>query len=173
MSYTASLSSRLLVASALAAFPSAALPWEAPVELGILTCTVGPRDGAPTGAAESVGEQRPIACRFRAGPGAPDEAYVGTLQMVGRIAQTVEPGSVLLIAKAPMSRRMDVGSIQQKYVAGAKAEGSSQPPPLVGERDNSVVLYPLAPGSGQPSLALGQPVVLIVSLELRLESAPA
>jgi hypothetical protein len=100
---------------------------------------------------------------------------VGTLQFVGKAQQMFEKGVILLVAKAPASVKVIPGLLHQKYAAGGGPEsGSTVDPPLVGERDASIVLHPLVQRFDQPTMALGQPSVgMILIMELQLKSAPA
>jgi hypothetical protein len=162
---------RLALAVSAAGACSAAV-WAAPVEIGTLTCSFAAA-ASPSTPAEQVGEGRDIECRFRGGLSAPEESYVGSLRFVGRADRVFEKGAIMLVAKAPATMKVAAGSLQQQYAAGGRSEGSAQGP-LVGERDASIVLHPLAQRFGQPSLALGQPLPgLIITMELRLKSAPA
>jgi hypothetical protein len=161
---------RLVLAVSAAAACSGAVS-AAPVEIGTLTCSFA--SAVSPSPAEQVGEGRDIECRFRGGSSAPEESYVGSLRFVGRADRVFEKGAIMLVAKAPASMKLAAGSLQQQYAAGGRVEGSAQGP-LVGERDASIVLHPLAQRFGQPSLALGQPSPgLIITMELRLKSAPA
>jgi hypothetical protein len=150
--------------------PAGALAYEASVEFGTLTCMLGAKSTEPQ-ASDEAGERRSITCRFLTGEKAPGETYVGTLQIVGPAARLPQGATLMMVARAPPTRRPTIGSIGQKYVAGARSADSPQPPPLVGERDNSVVLHPLTAADGQPSLALGQRGVIFIGLELRLDTA--
>jgi hypothetical protein len=169
---------RNIIALLCAAFGTVAGLWPAvayvaPIEIGILTCMLGPKS-ADTPAAEDVGEKRSLTCRFVAGEKAPGETYVGLLQIVGSAGKLADAASIVMVVRAPSSSAPSVGSIHQKYTVGFLAEGSSQPPALVGERDSSIVLHPLrAAGAEQSSLALGQRDLVFISLELRLATAPA
>ena len=171
MTHPAAHFSSLLFASALAVCPPAASAWQAPVEIGILTCSLAPSTPPITNTSQ-VGEGRDIECGFRAGWSAPDETYVGFLQFVGKANQAFEKGTIMLVAKASATMKVVPGSLQQQYAAGGRIDTGQGP--LVGERDSSVVLHPLAQRFDQPALALGQPSVgLIIVMELRLKSAPA
>jgi Protein of unknown function (DUF992) len=164
----------LLLASALVAFPNAAWPWEAPIEFGILSCSLAPSTAAPNASAKQVGEGRDIVCALRASLDVPDETYAGTLQFVGKAALLFEKGAVLLVAKAPASMKIVPGLLHQQYAASGGPEGNSagSQAPLVGERNTSIVLHPLSPRFDQPDLALGQASMgLIIIMELQLKSA--
>jgi hypothetical protein len=164
----------LLFASVLAVCPPAASAWQAPVEIGILTCSLAP-SAPPITNTDQVGEGRDIECRFRAGWSAAEETYVGFLQFVGKANQAFANGTIMLVAKGSATVKAVPGSLEQQYAAGGRIDGGTTGQgPLVGERDSSVVLHPLAQRFDQPSLALGQPAVgLIIVMELRLKSAPA
>ena len=168
--YAAPLCS-VLVGTALVAQPAAVSA--VPVEVGVLSCNLVSSE-PPAKADDQVGEGRDIECRFRPGLNGPEEAYVGTIQIVGQHKALLERGALMLVAKAPMDAKSNTGLLQQQYAAGKSSrEGPSQGP-LVGERDNSIVLHPLTPGYERPVMALGQPPVgLIVVMELRLKAAPA
>lgn len=158
------------LASALAAFPNAVWPWEAPIEFGILA----PSTAAPNASTNQAGEGRDIVCALRAGLNVPDETYGGTLQFVGKAAHLFEKGAVLLVAKAPASMKIAPGLLHQQYAAAGGPEGNSagSQAPLVGERNTSIVLHPLSHGFDQPDLASGQPSIgLIILMELQLKSA--
>lgn len=168
--YAAPLCS-VLISSALVAQP-AAVPG-VPVEVGLLSCNLVSAE-PPAKSDDQIGEGRDIECRFRPGLNGPEESYVGTIQIVGQHKSLLERGALMLVAKAPLTSKASTGLLQQQYAAGKSSrEGPSQGP-LVGERDNSIVLHPLAPVYERPVMALGQPPVgLIVMMELRLKAAPA
>lgn len=161
----------VLLGSALVAQPAAVSA--VPVEVGVLSCNLVSSE-PPSKSDDQVGEGRAIECRFRPGLNGPEEAYVGTIQVVGLHKSLQERGALMLVAKAPLASKTGTGLLQQQYAAGKSSrEGPSQGP-LVGERDNSIVLHLLSPGYERPAMALGQPPVgLILVMELRLKAAPA
>ena len=136
-------------------------------ERGILTCSLALEDKS------QASQGREALCQFRPGDRGADETYVGTLQIVGQ--DKLPPGSttIMLVVKAPVSKKMASGLLQQIYSAVASTAAGKQPP-LVGEKDSSIVLQSAAAQSDWPSMALGQTMLATIMVaELKLKSSPA
>jgi hypothetical protein len=101
----------------------------------------------------------------QAGTEGAEEVYVGTMQGVGG------RGAVMLAVKAPASTAILPGLLQQSYATDAGPGGAA--PPLVGERNRSIILQPLAEEEGRVAAGKTQPESLIISVELTLRSTPA
>ena len=137
------------------------------IVVGTLTCSVGGEAEAANPAAQGRG----ILCRFRPGTDGAEEVYVGTMQGVGQAKAIFGRGAVMLAVKAPASTAILPGLLQQSYATDAGPGGAA--PPLVGERNRSIILQPLAEEEGRVAAGKTQPESLIISVELTLRSTPA
>lgn len=136
-------------------------------EVGTLECSlIGKSDGTSTGIGQNV------TCVFRPGYAGPMETYTGSVQGVGKTDLLFGRGSVLLVVKAPMSTTMRPGLLAQRYTADAAASGSAAPP-LFGDQNKLIVMYPLMEQPGRVSEGKMQPDAIIIVVELSLESTPA
>ena len=133
-------------------------------ELGTLTCSLM---GEGEGASSGVG--RDMICRFQPGHRGAEEVYTGSVQGVGKAELMFGRGAVLLTIKGPTSTEMAPGMLTQTYVVDAGASGSASAP-LVGEKNNLIVLQPLAEQEGRVAAGKTQPDAVIIRVELTLQS---
>lgn len=146
--------------------PSA--PPAAMAVVGTLTCGLGAE--SKTGDANLAAQGREVLCRFQPGEQGPEEFYSGTVQGVGKADTLFSKGAVILSVRAPMPHAAP-GMLQQTYSADASPKGAA--PPLVGDRDKSIILQPLNEEAGRVSSGKVRPDALIVLLELKLKSSAA
>jgi hypothetical protein len=169
--------SALLVGGACAAGLISGVAWgrDTPVQppatmavIGTLTCSLG----AKMRSAESSGAQgRDVRCWFRPGDNGAEETYIGTLQGVGKSDSLFGSGAVIMAVKAPFSMAISPGMLQQAYSADAARRSASAP--LVGDRNERIVLQPLNEEEGRVAMGKQKPDGVIVVIELKLQSSPA
>jgi len=158
------------MAMALVLFPIAAPGEQAIWELGTLTCDVAP-EAQPT--PNEPGQGRAALCRFRPGDKGVEETYIGTFQFIGQEKLSSASRTIILVVKAPVSKKVTAALLQQTYSADVST-GARRQSPLVGAKDSSLVLQSAAAQAEQPSMALGQTLEAIIMIaELRLASSPA
>ena len=138
-------------------------------ELGTLTCSLAPEVQHAPG---EPGQGRAALCHFRPGNKGAEETYVGTFQFIGH-GNASDSRTVMLVVKAPVSKKIESGLLQQTYSADAST-GAGKQSPLLGSRDSSIVLQSASERPAMPSMALGQsmPPIIIIA-ELKLTSSPA
>jgi hypothetical protein len=120
-------------------------------ELGTLTCSLAPDvQHSPN----EPGQGQAALCHFRPGNKGAEETYVATFQFIGQ--GNVAPGSQtnMLVVKAPVSRIIVSGLLQQAYSADASI-GAGKQAPLIGAKDSSVVLQSASEQSDLPSDGVG------------------
>src|SRR5688572_8221379 len=160
----------LAIAMAVMLSPVAAPGEHAIWELGTLTCDVAP-EAQPT--PNEPGQGRAALCHFRPGDRGAEETYVGTFQFIGQEKLSSARRTIILVVKAPVSKKVTAALLQQTYSADVST-GAGRQAPLVGAKDSSLVLQSAASQSEQPSMALGQSLTAIIMIaELRLASSPA
>lgn len=134
--------------------------------LGTLSCDVAAESDANPAA-----QTRDLLCHFRPGAQGPEETYVGTMQGIGQTKRLFARGAVILNVKAPASTAIVPGMLQQAYSADA-APGAAAAA-LVGDRNRTIVLQPLAEEEGRVAEGKSQPDAVIIVVELTLRSSPA
>jgi len=135
--------------------------------LGTLTCSL-----TGTGESASMGVGRDMICQFQPGQRGAQEVYTGSVQGVGKSDLLFGRGAVLLSIKGPASTEMGPGMLTQTYAVDAGASGGA-PAPLIGERNQLIVLQPLAEQEGRVAAGKTQPDAVIIRVELTLQSTPA
>jgi Protein of unknown function (DUF992) len=139
-------------------------------EVGTLTCSLAPEAQATP---SEPGQGRAALCHFRPGDKGAEETYVGTFQFIGQEKLSAGSRTIMLVVKAPVSKKITVALLEQSYSADAST-GAGKQSPLVGSKDSSVVLQSETTHSEQPTMALGQPMpALIIIADLKLRSSPA
>jgi hypothetical protein len=126
-------------------------------------------DASSTGAAQG----RDVSCRFRPGISGAEESYVGTLQGTGQVKALFERGTIMLVVKQFGSGVATPGMLAQSYSADAAAR-AGRSAPLVGDRNNTVILQPMIEReAGDPAKKGDIPDALIVLAELKLQASSA
>jgi hypothetical protein len=138
-------------------------------ELGTLTCNLAPE--AKQNPSEP-GQGRAALCQFRPRDRGAEETYVGTFQIIGQDKASPGGRTIMLIVKAPVTKKIGVALLAQGYSADAST-GVGKQAPLVGSRDSSVVLQLASNRSDPPTMALGQPLPETIMLaDLKLAVSP-
>lgn len=141
---------------------------DTPFLVGQLTCTmIGESQPDPSGIAQG----RDVSCQFRPGISGAEETYVGTLQGAGQVKKLFELGTIMLLVKQIGSDAVTPGILAQSYSADASTR-SGRSAPLIGDRNNRVVLLPLM-GRGEQTSVSDAPDALIVLADLKLLASPA
>ncbi len=135
--------------------------------VGTLTCGLSAENKAVD--ANPAAQGRDVLCQFQPGAEGPVEIYAGTVQGVGKADVLFAKGAVILSVRAPAARAAP-GMLQQTYSADSAPKGAA--PPLVGDRNKTVVLQPIHEQEGRVAKG-AKPDALIVLLELRLRSSAA
>jgi Protein of unknown function (DUF992) len=122
----------------------AALGVAPPVEIGVLTCTLGRIvDTAASSQTTVPSEAREMVCSFKPAAG-PEETYAGLVKAaIGGINTLPANGSLLWSVRAPLGTVLTPGLLQQTYAVDT-ATPAGQVPPLLGERNTHISLYTLA-----------------------------
>jgi hypothetical protein len=143
---------------------------EIPLAVGQLTCTViGETAADPSGVAQG----RDVLCQFRPGISGAEETYVGTLQGAGQVKTLFERGTLMLVVKQYGSDAVTPGMLAQSYSADAAAR-AGRSAPLIGDRNNAVVLQPMIERDAGDQAKKGDiPDAIIVLAELKLEASAA
>ena len=136
--------------------------------VGTLTCGLSAENKAVD--ANPAAQGRDVLCRFQPGADGPVEVYVGTVQGVGKADVLFAKGAMILSVRAPAARAAP-GMLQQSYSTDAAPKGAA--PPLVGDRNKSIMLQPLHEQEGRVAKGELRPDALIVLMELRLRSSAA
>jgi Protein of unknown function (DUF992) len=146
---------------------AAQVPPKAPddrvTELGTLTCSL-------IGATSPTG--RDVLCEFHPGQQGPVETYVGSAQAIGQTKLLFGRGAVILAVKGPASTNLSSGLLTQRYAVDAAASGNGLAP-LVGERNKSIMLQPLAEEDGRVASGKSQAEAVLMVVELELQASPA
>jgi hypothetical protein len=139
-------------------------------ELGTLTCSLVPEVQLTPGEPR---QGREALCHFRPGNKGAEETYVGTFQFIGQGKVPSGNQTIMLVVKAPISRMITPGLLQQAYSADAST-GAVKQAPLIGARNSAIVLQTASEQSDLPTMALGQsmPGTIIIA-ELKLTASPA
>ena len=143
---------------------------DAPFPVGQLTCMViGETAADPSGVAQG----RDVQCKFRPGISGAEETYVGTLQGAGQVQNLFDRGTVMLVVKQYGSDAVTPGMLAQSYSADAAAR-AGRSAPLVGDRNNAVVLQPMIErDAGEQGKTGDIPDAIIVMAELKLQASAA
>ena len=143
---------------------------DAPFAVGQLTCTViGETTADPSGVAQG----RDVLCQFRPGISGAEETYIGTLQGAGQVKNLFERGTVMLVVKQYGSDAVTPGMLAQSYSADAAAR-AGRSAPLIGDRNNAVVLQPMIEREAGEQARKGDiPDAIIVMAELKLQASAA
>ena len=145
---------------------------DTPFVVGQLTCTVIAETEADA-SSSGVAQGREVSCQFRPGISGAEERYVGTLQGAGQIKTLFERGTIMLVVKQFGSSVATPGMLAQSYSADAAAR-AGRSAPLVGDRNNTVILQPMIEREpGDPAKKGDIPDALIVLAELKLQSSSA
>lgn len=139
--------------------------------LGTLTCSLT-GEGEETPGATAVGKGRDVLCEFLPGQNGPKETYVGSVQGVGQTALLFGRGAVILSVKGPSASKLGPGLLTQRYAVDAATSGNALAP-LIGERDKSLMLQPLAEEEGRVAKGKTQPEAVLILVELKLQASPA
>lgn len=137
--------------------------------LGTLTCGLGAQ--MQSGEANAAAQGREVRCQFRPGDDGAEEIYVGTMQGIGKSDTLFGRGTVIMAVKAPLMTPISPGMLQQGYSADATRRSASAP--LVGDRNQRILLQPLNEEIGRVAQGKQQPDAVIVLIELKLQSSPA
>ena len=120
--------------------PSSTLP----VEIGVLSCTLGQRIDTPgADPALAASEAREMLCSFKPGQNGPEEAYAGVLKSINAAGPLPDKGTMLWMVRAPRGTQLAPGLLQQSYAAD-NTTPAGQTPPLVGERNGEITLLTMA-----------------------------
>jgi hypothetical protein len=132
-------------------------------DVGVLTCTLAEHGETDT---NPDSQSRLIHCAFKPKGGA-EEVYVGEIKKVG--TQTALTGKRVLIwaVMAPSDRALKPAILAQTYVGQMAPDAGDPQSLLVGEKDNTIGLHPIADESHEPSASESVTVV-----ELRIKSTP-
>jgi hypothetical protein len=135
-----------------------------------LTCGFGGEAKAADDTSAAA-QGRDVICQFRPGNNGAEETYVGTMQGVGKADKLFSRGAMIMAVKAPLATRIAPGMLQQTYSADATPRAAATP--LVGDRNQRILLQPLNEEEGRVAKGKLQPDAIIVLIELRLQSSPA
>jgi len=140
--------------------PSSTLP----IEIGVLTCTLGPAIDSPAA--------REMLCSFKPGKNGAEETYVGALKSINAAGPLPEKATLLWTVRAPTGMALTAGLLQQSYAADS-ATPAGQTAPLVGERHNDITLHTMEEKK-EGSASKEKPDVprfTITAIELKLKSS--
>src|SRR5262245_40274312 len=98
------------IAVALMLSPIAARGEHAVWEIGTLTCELAP-EAQPT--PNEPGQGRAALCHFRPGSKGAEETYIGTFQFIGQDKPSSGSRTIILVVKAPVSKRITAALLQQ------------------------------------------------------------
>jgi hypothetical protein len=121
--------------------------------------------GDPEADTSGVAQGQDVLCQFRPGISGPEETYVGTLQGAGRVKALFADGTIMLMVKQFGSGQTTPGMLAQDYSADAAARGRAAP--LIGDRNNAVVLQPIISGEGRKQGEAPDALIVVAQLQLR------
>jgi Protein of unknown function (DUF992) len=126
-------------------------------ELGVLSCTlVQVIDSTGSDQKTAASEAREMVCFFLPGTHGPQEAYAGTVRSIGVVGKLPDRFTLLWIVKGPLGAQSPAGLLQQSYAVD-DATPVGQVPPLVGDRNNKIVLHAMADKREGPASQEKQP----------------
>src|SRR5262245_57549561 len=113
----------LAIAMALMLSPIAARGEHAVWEIGTLTCELAP-EAQPT--PNEPGQGRAALCHFRPGSKGAEETYIGTFQFIGQEKPSSGSRTIMLVVKAPVSKKVTAALLQQTYAADVSTGAGKQ-----------------------------------------------
>jgi hypothetical protein len=113
-------------------------------ELGVLSCTLAQViDSTGSDQKTAASEAREMICFFLPGTHGPREAYAGTVRSISVVGKLPDQLTLLWVVKGPLGTQLPAGLLQQSYAVD-DATPAGQVPPLVGDRNNKIVLHAMA-----------------------------
>ena len=113
-------------------------------ELGVLSCTLAQVIDSTGSDQKTAGsEAREMVCFFLPGTNGPREEYAGTVRSISVAGKLPDQFTLLWVAKGPLGTLPRAGLLQQSYAVD-EATPAGQMPPLVGDRNNKIVLHAMA-----------------------------
>jgi hypothetical protein len=149
---------------------SAAAQRAADVEIGVLTCTLGPPGETSASSAPSAGQARGALCTFKPKRGA-EEMYAGQVKGVSISAD--QKGALIWLVKSTSGAPVEPGLLQQVY-ENEPGVSPDQNPPLIGGKNSEIALHSMADkseGSASAPEKAAPAGFIILSIELALKSA--
>lgn len=131
------------------------------VVIGELMCHWG---NAGRDEIERVVQTRDIVCLYQPADGGIDESYIGTLSVISRDDQLNNQKVFAWTIRGPIGAGIRPGLLAQTYTVG----GDGETPSLIGNTENSISLWSLAPGDSSST-----PMPFIEDMWLELHIAPA
>ena len=145
----------------------AALGVAAPVEIGVLTCTLGRVvDTVASSQTAPAGEAREMVCSFKMSNG-PGETYAGLVKAIGGVGALPEKAALLWSVRAPIGTAYAPGLLEQSYAVDT-ATPAGQVPALIGERNGAISLYTMADKQEGSASKEKQPPPEFVIAEIQL-----
>src|ERR1700694_3945463 len=92
----------------------AALGGAAPVEIGVLTCTLGRVVDTVASSQTAASEAREMVCSFKVSNG-PGDTYVGLVKAIGGVGALPEKAALLWSVRAPIGTAYAPGLLEQSY----------------------------------------------------------
>jgi hypothetical protein len=150
-----------------------------PKDIGVLTCMAADTNesvplGAgpvPPGAGESApGKSLRLLCTFKPREDAPEETYVGVIQLVGEIGP-LDGRAMMWTVKGSSVPVAPAGLLQQTYSPSGQQQ-AGQVTPLTGDDDNSLILQSMSEqAEGIPKTEAPGVVITAMALTLKASSA--
>jgi hypothetical protein len=142
-----------------------------PVEIGVLSCTLGQEIGIAPADQNSASEAREILCSFKPSNSSVEETYTGALKSINAAGPIPLKLTILWTVRAPVGTRTAPGLLQQRYAADPAAP-AVQVAPLVGERNVEITLQPMSDkevGSASKERQAAPPYA-ITAIEIKLNA---
>ena len=142
-------------------------------ELGVLSCTLAQViDSTDSEEKTAASEAREMVCFFLPGTHGPREAYAGTVRSISVAGKLPDRFTLLWVVRGPLGTLPPAGLLQQSYAVD-EATPAGQMPPLVGDRNNKIVLHAMADKrEGNASQEkLPRPDFILTRVELLLKAS--
>jgi hypothetical protein len=143
-----------------------------PVEIGVLSCTVGEEIDTPAAdqtAAASV--TREMLCSFKPTKNGAEETYSGDLKSINAAGPIPQMVTLLWTVRAPIGTQTVAGLLQQRYAADP-ATPAGKVALLIGERTTEITLHTMS-DKKEGSVSMERrvaPPFAIVAIELKLKA---
>jgi hypothetical protein len=112
-----------------------------PIEIGVLSCTLGQEIDTPATDQKSVtSKAREMLCSFKPTKNGVEETYAGVLKSINAAGLIPRKVTMLWTVKSPIGTQSVVGLLQQDYAADP-ATPAGQVPLLIGERTTEITLH--------------------------------
>jgi Protein of unknown function (DUF992) len=143
-----------------------------PVEIGVLSCTLGrTTDPQVSDKTSGASETREMLCTFSPARNGPEETYAGALKSINTAGPLPDSATLLWMVRAPVGAQATPGLLQQSYSADP-ATPAGQTAPLVGERTSEITLHTMSDKEEGSASKEKQsvPRFVITGIELKLKA---